>query len=157
MDGVSLAYTFDDPDAPGRKTVQYFENNASRGIYRDGWYACAFGPFVPWDTPSTAKRLEEWDINTEPWELYHLDEDFSQANDLADNAPRQARRTEGAVQGGVARQPGLAGGRGLWTRIHPEDRIASPYTSGASTKPAAGCRNSTPRPRDARTATSRSR
>ena len=83
IDGVSLAYTFDNPDEPTRKKVQYFENNASRGIYRDGWFACAFGPFVPWDTAGTAARFANWDANTEPWELYHLDEDFSQANDLA--------------------------------------------------------------------------
>ena len=54
MDGVSMAYTFADAQAPGRKKTQYFENNASRGIYHDGWFACTFGPFVPWDTPSTA-------------------------------------------------------------------------------------------------------
>jgi arylsulfatase len=57
IDGVSMAYTLDRPDAPTRKKLQYFENNASRGIYSEGWYACAFGPFVLWDTPSTAKRL----------------------------------------------------------------------------------------------------
>ena len=39
MDGVSMVYTFDRPDAPTRKKVQYFENNASRGIYSEGWYA----------------------------------------------------------------------------------------------------------------------
>ncbi|RYF97268.1 MAG: arylsulfatase, partial [Caulobacteraceae bacterium] len=72
LDGTSLAYTFDDPAQPPRKSVQYFENNASRGIYADGWYACAFGPFVPWDTPSTAQRLAHWDPESEPWELYDL-------------------------------------------------------------------------------------
>lgn len=56
MDGVSMAYTF--AKAPGRKLTQYFENNASRGIYHDIWFAWAFGPFVPWDTPSTAARLK---------------------------------------------------------------------------------------------------
>ena len=47
LDGVSMMYTFEQPDAATHKNVQYFENNASRGIYSDGWYACAFGPFVP--------------------------------------------------------------------------------------------------------------
>ena len=37
--------------APTRKHTQYFDNNGSRGIYHDGWYACTFGPLVPWDTP----------------------------------------------------------------------------------------------------------
>ena len=32
----------------GRKRTQYFDNNGSRGIYQDGWYACTFGPLIPW-------------------------------------------------------------------------------------------------------------
>jgi len=65
----ALGHTFDHPTEATHKKVQYFENNASRGIYADGWFACAFGPFVPWDTPGTMQRLATWDANTEPWEL----------------------------------------------------------------------------------------
>jgi len=72
IDGVSMAYTFADANAPVRKKTQYFENNASRGIYHDGWFACTFGPFVPWDTPSTAARLKGWNANNDAWELYEL-------------------------------------------------------------------------------------
>ena len=50
IDGVSMAYTFADAKAPGRKHIQYFDNNGSRGIYHDGWYACTFGPLIPWVT-----------------------------------------------------------------------------------------------------------
>ena len=128
VDGISLAYTFNDAAAPGRKEVQYFENNASRGIYRDGWYACAFGPFVPWDTPSTAKRLAEWDINTEPWELYHLEDDFSQANDLAAAHPDKLEELKVLFKEVSRDNLVWPVGAGLWTRMHPEDRIASPYT-----------------------------
>ena len=52
IDGVSMAYTFADATAPGRKTTQYFDNNGSRGIYHDGWYASTFGPLTPWLTVS---------------------------------------------------------------------------------------------------------
>jgi len=128
MDGVSLAYTFDHPDEPTRKTLQYFENAASRGIYSDGWFACAFGPFVPWDTPSTAQRLANWDANTEPWELYHLTDDFSQAHDLAIAQPDKLEELKALFK--EVSQDNLVWpiGAGLWLRIHPEDRIASPYT-----------------------------
>ena len=51
IDGVSFAYTFDQPTAPSKKEVQFFDNNGSRAIYKDGWMACTFGPFIPWDTP----------------------------------------------------------------------------------------------------------
>ena len=128
IDGVSMAYTFGDATAPSRKNVQYFENNASRGIYNDGWFACAFGPFVPWDTASTAKRLVEWDINTEPWELYHLDEDFSQANDLAAARPDKLEELKELFKEVSRDNLVWPVGAGLWTRMHPEDRIASPYT-----------------------------
>ena len=47
FDGISMKYTFDDANAEGQKKVQYFENNGSRGIYVDGWYACTFGPLSP--------------------------------------------------------------------------------------------------------------
>jgi len=89
LDGISLAYTFDHAAEPGRKSVQYFENAASRGIYQDGWYACAFGPFVPWDIASTAARMAAWNAETEPWELYYLPEDFFQASDLAADRPEK--------------------------------------------------------------------
>jgi len=34
---------------PGvRKHIQYFDNNGSRGVYQDGWFASTFGPLTPW-------------------------------------------------------------------------------------------------------------
>ncbi|TCU54654.1 arylsulfatase [Novosphingobium sp. PhB57] len=127
LDGVSLAYTFGAADAPTRKNVQYFENNASRGIYSDGWYACAFGPFVPWDTPSTAERLRNWDAATEPWELYNIDEDFSQARDLSSRHPEKLEEMKALFKDVSRDNLVWPIGAGLWLRIHPEDRIASPY------------------------------
>lgn len=138
LDGVSMAYTLTEPDAPTRKKVQYFENNASRGIYSDGWYACAFGPFVPWDTPSTAKRLANWDANTEPWELYDLTKDFSQANNLATANPGKLDELKALFKDVSRDNLVWPIGAGLWLRIHPKDRIASPYTKwqfdGATTR-----------------------
>lgn len=128
FDGVSLAYTFDKADAPGAKKVQYFENNASRAIYSEGWYACAFGPFVPWDTPSTAERLKTWDAATEEWELYDLTKDFSQANDLARQNPKKLEELKALFKEVSRDNLVWPVGAGLWLRMHPEDRIESPYT-----------------------------
>ena len=128
LDGVSLAYTFDGPQEPTRKKVQYFENSASRGIYVDGWYACAFGPFVPWDTPSTAQRLATWDPENEPWELYDLTKDFSQADDLAKAQPEKLSELKELFKEVSHDNLVWPVGAGLWLRIHPEDRIKSPYT-----------------------------
>jgi arylsulfatase len=43
IDGVSMAASFIDAKAPENKHVQYFDNNGSDGIYKDGWYACTSG------------------------------------------------------------------------------------------------------------------
>ena len=128
MDGVSMAYTFDYSDKPTHKKVQYFENNASRGIYSGGWYACAFGPFVPWDTPSTAKRLANWDPSKDEWELYNIEKDFSQANDLAQVHPEKLDELKKLFKEVSRDNLVWPIGAGLWLRIHPEDRIKSPYT-----------------------------
>ncbi|MEW4570670.1 arylsulfatase [Tautonia sp. JC769] len=77
IEGVSMLYSFEDADAEGRRRTQYFEMLGNRGIYHDGWLACSrFG--VPWQTSGRVGDL----LDT-PWELYHVDEDFSQAVDLA--------------------------------------------------------------------------
>ena len=129
IDGVSMAYTFTDGKSATRKETQYFENNASRGVYHDGWFACTFGPFVPWDTPSTNARLKGWNANNDIWELYDLTKDFSQADDLAGKEPeRLAKMKELFLDEAKANKAFPIGG-GLWTRFHPEDVISSPYTS----------------------------
>jgi arylsulfatase len=83
IEGVSMAYTFDDADAPGRRTTQYFEMLGNQGIYHDGWMASALRG-VPWLSTN-----EPGDLLNMPWELYHVDADFSQAVDLAKQQPEK--------------------------------------------------------------------
>ena len=55
MDGISMKYSFDNAKAkPAAPKTQFFDNNGSRGIYKDGWYACTFGPLVSMD-PCTGR------------------------------------------------------------------------------------------------------
>jgi arylsulfatase len=129
VDGMSMVYSFNDAQAPGRKQTQYFENNASRGIYHDGWYAGTFGPFVPWDTPSTAARLAKWDATTDEWELYDLTKDFSQADNLAAKDPQKLAELKALFLSEAKANNALPIGGGLWTRFHPEDVIRTPYTA----------------------------
>ena len=82
IDGVSFAYTFNDPNAKGQLRTQYFEVMGSRAIYHDGWMASAFGPRAPWQ-PGLPKGIREWTPDKDKWELYNLEDDWSQANDLA--------------------------------------------------------------------------
>ena len=127
MDGVSLAYTFADAKAPGRKRTQYFDNNGSRAIYQDGWVAATFGPLVPW-LPG-APGLAEWDSAKDTWELYDITHDFSEANDLAAKEPARLAQLQKAFDEQAVANKVYPLGAGIWLRLHPEDRIKSPYTS----------------------------
>lgn len=93
MDGTSFAYTFDTPEAAEQHTVQYFEMYGSRAIYKDGWWACTKLDKLPWDfSPATLSRFgpgSGWDPGRDPWELYYLPDDFSQAHDLAADNPEK--------------------------------------------------------------------
>jgi len=90
LEGVSFAYTFNHPDAPSRHTVQYFEMLGSRGIYKDGWWAGSFN-HLPW--PSGRSPFNS-PPETKPWELYHLDDDYSQAHDVAAQYPDKLKELE---------------------------------------------------------------
>ena len=77
LDGVSMVYTFDSATAPGQRRTQYFEMFINRGLYHDGWWA-ASRTGIPWESSPTPANPD-----TATWELYNIDEDWSQAVDLA--------------------------------------------------------------------------
>ena len=127
IDGTSMVYTFADPKAPSHKLTQYFDNNGSRGIYQDGWYACTFGPLTPWLTVSPG--LATWDSNRDVWELYNLKADFSQAANLAAQEPQRLAAMKSEFLDEAKENKVFPIGAGIWLRLHPEDRIKTPYTS----------------------------
>jgi arylsulfatase len=127
IDGTSMVYTFADASTAGRKHVQYFDNNGSRGIYHDGWYACTFGPLTPWLTVSPG--LATWDSNKDVWELYNLKTDFSQADNLAAKEPKRLEQMKALFLKEAKANKAFPIGAGLWTRLHPEDRVETPYRS----------------------------
>jgi arylsulfatase len=88
IEGTSFAYTFDDPKAKGRRVTQYFELGCNRGIYHDGWMASALS-FPPWQPIRTG-----FDPDKQKWELYNIDQDFSQAVDLAAQNPQKLRELQ---------------------------------------------------------------
>lgn len=70
LHGVSMAYSFLDAKAPTRKVAQYFEMFGSRAIWSQGWMA-------------TVWHKKGGNFDADQWELYNLEEDFAQSNDLA--------------------------------------------------------------------------
>ena len=127
IDGTSMVYTFTSATAPGRKHTQYFDNNGSRGIYHDGWFACTFGPLTPWLTVSPG--LATWDSRKDVWELYNLQTDFSQANDLASKDPQRLANLQTLFLKEAEVNKVYPIGAGIWLRLHPEDRAKTPYTT----------------------------
>ncbi|NEO89571.1 MAG: arylsulfatase [Moorea sp. SIO3G5] len=129
LDGISMKYTFNDANAPDRKKVQYFENFGSRGIYVDGWYACTFGPQIPWKSADSGNNLDDWDSTKDVWELYHITEDFTQMHDLAAQEPELLEVMKQLFLEEAEENLAFPIGGSLWVNMHPKDRIASPYSS----------------------------
>jgi arylsulfatase A-like enzyme len=127
FDGTSMVYTFADAKAKGRKLTQYFEIMGSRAIYHDGWMASAFGPRTPW-VPGTPPGIREWTPDKDKWELYNLEQDWSQANDLADKMPAKLEDLKQMFLVEATKNKVLPIGGGLWiVALHPEMRISPPY------------------------------
>ena len=131
MDGVSFAKTFASASSPEVRKTQYFEILGSRGIYSDGWLAGVFGPRTPW-LPGLPKGFMDaegkllWDADKDKWELYKIDEDWSQSNDLAAQEPEKLGEMKALFLSEFSKNNGYPVGGGLWVLIHPEDKLSSP-------------------------------
>jgi arylsulfatase A-like enzyme len=91
--GNSMLYTFDNAAAPSRHTTQYFEICGNRAIYKDGWIASTTPLRLPWEVIGSDPSPDDF-----KWELYHVDEDFSQANDLAQQNPQKLKELQDAFE-----------------------------------------------------------
>ena len=87
LDGISMVYTFNQPEVKTAKITQYFEILGSRGVYHEGWFAGTFGPREPWSTDITG--MINWEPEKDEWELYDLSKDYSQSHNLAKEMPEK--------------------------------------------------------------------
>ncbi|WP_255360509.1 arylsulfatase, partial [Frankia sp. EI5c] len=93
LDGASLLPTFNDPAAPSPRSSQYFEMLGSRSIIADGWKATT--DHVSEGVVDEERLMEgSRDFETDRWSLFRLDDDFSEAHDLADRHPEVVRQLE---------------------------------------------------------------
>jgi arylsulfatase A-like enzyme len=82
IEGVSMAYSYNDAKAPERHETQYFEMFGNRGIYHKGWTAVTRHK-TPWLL--VGEKVPAFDDDN--WELYDTNKDWSQANNLAKQMP----------------------------------------------------------------------
>ena len=87
IEGVSMLYTFDDPQAKDRHLTQYFEMFGNRAIYQDGWLAGTVHR-AAWESKPRAT------LENDIWELYDTRNDFSLANDLAGKNPEKLKEMQ---------------------------------------------------------------
>ncbi len=83
IEGTSMLYSFDDPEAPERHDLQYFEMAGNRGIYFKGWSAVTRHS-TPWLPMEVLPALDD-----DVWELYDGAADWTQAHDLAAEQPER--------------------------------------------------------------------
>ncbi len=77
VNGVSMRYTFDQPQAATTKKQQYYAMLGTRGIWADGWKAAT----------EHAPLSSKGHFDSDRWALYHVDEDRSELTNLADEHP----------------------------------------------------------------------
>ncbi|MFN7666727.1 MAG: arylsulfatase [bacterium] len=89
VEGKSMLYTFDDPKAPSHRTTQYFEMMANRAIYHDGWVAATTPLRLPWVLIGSEPSPDDF-----KWELYNINKDFTQSNNLAESNPGKLKELQ---------------------------------------------------------------
>jgi arylsulfatase A-like enzyme len=92
IEGSSFLYTFDHADEPSHHHVQYFATVGNTAIYKDGWWAGRHF-WSPWETGSPWSGNGGTD-NKNPWELYNLNDDYSQAHDVAAKYPEKLKELQ---------------------------------------------------------------
>jgi arylsulfatase len=90
IEGTSFAYTFDPANAkaPSRHTTQYFEMMGQYALYHEGWLLATKVNRAPWDAYGAANPDP---LNNQVLQLYDLNTDFSQSQDLAAKYPKKVK------------------------------------------------------------------
>ncbi|MEN8711747.1 MAG: arylsulfatase [Arenicellales bacterium] len=135
IEGTSFAYTFDkeNANAPTRHTTQYFEMMGQWALYHDGWLLSTKVNRAPWEAFGVANPDP---LNNQVLELYDLNKDFSQSNNIAEQNPEKVKEMkelfiaeakkyqvfplDASVAGRlVAPRPNITAGRTEFVYTHP--------------------------------------
>ncbi len=123
IDGISFAYSFDNPSAPSRRTRQAFETFTNLGIYDNGWLANTSPARAAWEV-SKGNKVP---LSERNWELYDLRTDYSQTRDLAARNPQKLAEMKELFWSEAARTKMLP------VRDALEGTAGKPHQAGART------------------------
>ncbi len=113
LQGASLRRVFESSDAPAPRDTQFWELWAARSIYHKGWKAVAF-------------HKHGTDFADDYWELYNLENDFTESTNLAETHPQKLKELQAlwwkeAERNGALPQLEARGGRvNSYNQIHPK-------------------------------------
>ena len=96
IQGTSLAYSFEEAAAPERHRTQYYFLYGGGGIYHQGWKA-SFGyrpDFIDLFGIYPSPKSAENNAGKEVWELYDVDQDPTEVNDLAQSNPAKLKEMQ---------------------------------------------------------------
>ena len=90
IEGTSFAYTFDaeNAKATSRHKTQYFEMMGQWALYHEGWLLSTKVNRAPWEAFGAANPDP---LNNQVLELYDLNKDFSQSQNIAEQHPDKVK------------------------------------------------------------------
>jgi len=93
LEGESMYYSLSDAGAPTPKKVQYFEMLGHRALWAEGWKLVTthVSATFRWSFSLMDHEAHDGDFEADVWELYKIDEDFSEVHDLAADRPDKVR------------------------------------------------------------------
>jgi arylsulfatase A-like enzyme len=138
IEGTSFAYTLEqtDPKAPSRHKTQYFEMMGDHAIYQDGWIASTKVIRPPW---VTSGPVNQDPVNNVDWELYDLNKDWTQSNDVAAANPKKLEELKSAFLTEAKKYQVLPLDASCATRlVMPRPNITAGRNEFVYTKPVTG-------------------
>ncbi|MEZ5572571.1 MAG: arylsulfatase [Halioglobus sp.] len=138
IEGTSFAYTFDKANAkePSHHKTQYFEMMGQWALYDEGWLLSTKVNRAPWQAFGVANADP---LNNQVFQLYNLNEDFTQSNDIAAEYPDKVKKMRGQFLAEAKKYQVLPLDASVAARIvAPRPNITAGRTEFVYTKPMVG-------------------
>ncbi|MBG9378263.1 arylsulfatase [Panacibacter sp. DH6] len=135
IQGHSLVYSFNNATAASKHTEQYYYIFGSRAIYKDGWKAATYHhpDFIDERVKDSASLAAiKRDFSKDVWQLYNMNEDFNEQNDLSVKYPDKLKALQALFDADATKY-------GLYPMIDWDDVLKRRiHKNGVAVAPAGG-------------------